>query len=118
MLAVRRAITIIEVMLFVYLCLGLILLIWDFPRAWEALPCSSPGAQADCYPWGAEGPAAEAGWGYKTKHNYIAQSVTAIAEISIGLVAAALSPKGWRIVFLAITICLVSTTNYYLPFFF
>ncbi|HEV7319085.1 MAG TPA: hypothetical protein VGO04_10805 [Ensifer sp.] len=50
-------------------------------------PCSQPGSQSDCYPWGSEGPVADR-WRYQSKAAYIA---TGLASIVV-LIAAGLVP--------------------------
>ena len=42
----------------------------DFFTALGAQPCGSPQGGANCYPWGAEGPAADL-WRYASKTTYL-----------------------------------------------
>jgi hypothetical protein len=46
----------------------------DYFTALKALPCSTPGSGATCYPWGAEGPVADS-WNYVSKETYLRASL-------------------------------------------
>ena len=61
------------------------LLVLDLVKAFIAQPCLTG---ANCYPWGAEGPAAES-WSYQSKKRYLAFTST-IAVLVFTICAAAI----------------------------
>lgn len=64
---------------------------FDVLAAIGAEACAGGTASANCYPWGAEGPASES-WRYESKSIYIATSV-AIAVLPI-IATASIALKG------------------------
>ncbi|RDL51433.1 hypothetical protein BLJAPNOD_02567 [Ensifer sp. M14] len=83
---IRRP-TKLELMAQVVIAALTVLLISDVLDAMQGSPCSLPGSQSDCYPWGSEGPVAGR-WRYDSKAAYIG---TGLASIVI-LIAAGLTP--------------------------
>ena len=69
----------------IVLLLYLLLLGYEFFKALGAHACAE-AVTPDCYPWGAEGPAAGE-WSYETKAHYLASTAT---EFGVTLMAAAL----------------------------
>ena len=61
----------------------------DFVTALGSQPCGSPDAGPDCYPWGAEGPAAEFAL-YQSKQAYLVSGAVQIvaAVTALGAMAA------------------------------
>src|SRR5262249_49902492 len=67
-----RAVVIGEWMLLALLGLFFLVLALDLPVAIYAQDCWTRPITDGCYPWGGEGPAADAGWHYASKRNYLA----------------------------------------------
>lgn len=60
----------------------------DFVQAAGAQPCLAGRIKADCYPWGAEGPAADS-WRYSSKAAYLISSGATVL-LSFGALVLAL----------------------------
>ena len=70
MVIARRVVIICEWALLMLFGLLLLILILDLPDAWYAPNCFDPPiGRHGCYPWGGEGPVADAGWSYASKRN-------------------------------------------------
>jgi hypothetical protein len=80
--------------------LYLLILILDLPYAWYAENCSVRPIPQGCYPWGGEGPVADAGWRYGSKRNYLATGFYALAVLLLALLPTPLLRPGWRILVL------------------
>ena len=85
-MAARRMLFFIEWALIVIFALGLLGILIDLPSAWQANPCS-PNDPSHCYPWGAEGPAADY-WNYASKRHYLASSIFGASVASATLLGA------------------------------
>lgn len=103
----RRAVLIVEWVLIVSLAIYLAIILIDLPVAWNAEACW-PHATNGCYPWGGEGPAADAGWDYSSKARYVASGLFSGVVLASALFGAFLIPKGYRIVALLAAIVLLT----------
>lgn len=65
--------------------IGTAIILIDLLHAAGAQPCGRT-VSADCYPWGAEGPAAER-WSYASKSNYILRGLAMLALFGVAVLA-------------------------------
>jgi hypothetical protein len=113
MAALRRAVVVTEWLFIGLFALFLALCLVDLPYAWRAQPCSiDPGS--GCYPWGAEGPAAEF-WHYASKRTYLVSSVFDVIVSCAALVGALVLPVGRRIFALLAGGALIYLSRFFLP---
>ena len=63
----------------------LVILLFDYFQALGAEPCHPPTPR-DCYPWGAEGPAAEF-WYYASKEIYLKHALTSSLVLATAILA-------------------------------
>lgn len=113
MVALRRAVGVIEGLLIGLSVLFLTMSLLDLPYAWHAQPCSIDRSSG-CYPWGAEGPVAGL-WAYASKKNYLVSSVFDIMVSCAALVSALMLPQGQRIFALLVGAALIYLSGFFLP---
>ena len=113
----QRLSVVIQCTLIAMAALLLAMLTGDLIDAWNAPSCAERIA-ANCYPWGGEGPAADAGWHYASKKNYLTSSVFSLTVLVLGLLAAVWLRSGKRIAALAAALALVASSNIFLPWIF
>ena len=115
MVTVRRVVIICEWMLLTLFGLLLLMLIFELPFAWDAHACSDPpiGRQG-CYPWGGQGPAADAGWGYASKRNYLASGLYSLAVTTVAFGLTFLVRAGRRLLVLVPVLLLLRNAEFIL----
>jgi hypothetical protein len=86
--------TAIEIAAQILLLLLLVMFAADYLSAIGATACGANPANANCYPWGPEGPAGDI-WYYRDKETYLWTARTAILFGFLALVAPFFTP-GWR----------------------
>jgi hypothetical protein len=110
MVAVRRAVAVIEWLLVGLFAFILTAGLLDLPSAWHAQPCSIQPTSG-CYPWGTEGPL----WNYASKRIYlVSSSFDTILSCAV-LVSAFVLPQGRRIFALLIGGALFYLSGFFLP---
>ena len=114
MTAFRRAVIVGEWILIGGFAFLLVFLLLDLPSAWFAQPCSIRPSVPNCYPWGSEGPAADA-WNYSSKHTYLASVFYDLGAIAIGLSALIWLSAGRRILVLLAALTLLCADRYIVP---
>jgi len=92
----------------------LAVLLIDLSVAWNAPRCGAD-ITATCYPWGAEGPAADAGWHYTSRKNYLISSVFEATVLAVSLSLAVWLRSGGRIAAIVVALFLTATSNITLP---
>ena len=92
-----RAVVICEWVLFSLLAVVFLVIALDLTSAMTAQNCQILPRAEGCYPWGGEGPAADAGWHYASKRNYLANSFYEVAVIATALASFLLLRPGGRI---------------------
>jgi len=114
MLVARRAIVVCEWVLIVLFGILLLISALDLPWAVSAQSCSVRPTPQGCYPWGGEGPAADAGWSYASKRNYLASGFFHLGVISIALVLTFFLPPSRRILVLLPAFALLRASDHLL----
>ena len=115
MAVARRVVVICEWVLVTLFGLLLLILILDLPSAWFAKNCfEQPIGGQGCYPWGGEGPAADAGWSYASKQNYLASGFYSLAVAAIALGLALVLRTGRRLLVLVPALLLLQNTEFVL----
>jgi hypothetical protein len=97
--AIRRTAIVAEWLLIALFSVILLVILVDFPVAWNAQACSVQPVSDGCYPWGAEGPAADH-WHYASKQAYIAFSIVSAVLICAAFTGAYSQSAGRRILVL------------------
>ena len=113
MVALRRAVGVIEGLLVGLFVLFLTMSLLDLPYAWHAQPCSIDRSSG-CYPWGAEGSVGGL-WAYASKKNYLISCVFETIVSCAALVSALVLPQGRRIFALLIGVTLIYLSGFFLP---
>lgn len=117
MIALHRAVIVIERPLISLFALLFATLVFDLPSAWFAQPCSVRPITPNCYPWGAEGPVAGV-WSYSSKQNYLASGFYGLGIAAIGLSSLLWLSAGRRILVLLAATILMYVGSYALPLIF
>jgi hypothetical protein len=112
-MALGRAVVICEWIVIGLLALVLATLLLDLPWAWNAQPCSVRPISPDCYPWGAEGPAA-GHWRYASKRNYLTSDFYCFGIAALALTSMPWLRPGRRIVALLPAVALFYADEYVL----
>ena len=95
--ALLKALVVIEWVLLIFLALVALIFAMDLPTAWNAQNCFDRPITRNCYPWGGEGPVADAGWHYANKRNYLAWGIFVLVILVPALAAAFWQRPGRRI---------------------
>jgi hypothetical protein len=110
----RKVVVICEWVLISFFGLFLLILVFDLPSAWNAQACRIQ-ITPNCYPWGGEGPAADAGWSYASKRNYLASGIYSLAVLSVTLGPAFFFQPGRRLPVLLFAVVLFYLGDHLLP---
>jgi hypothetical protein len=115
MLLARKIVVICEWVLISFFAIMFIFFAIDLADAWNAQGCWDRPTTSHCYPWGGEGPVADAGWSYATKRNYLASSIYTLAVMAIALGSMFLLRPGLRILALLAALAVLNAGLRLLP---